>query len=111
MTAPDAFSIGVARPVWKCRSDMMTMPADYGRKGAARLGGSVVRDLERRQPRTKLNRSAQGYDLGRFFKPPQLVRPSTAAVRERLQRRIFFDLAGIAKPVQRCIGIGDGQHW
>ena len=72
---------------------------------------SEARDLEQRQLRKKLNRSAHGDDLGRFFKPPQLVRPSTAAVRERLQGRIFLDLAGIAKPVQRCIGTGDGQHW
>ena len=55
--------------------------------------GSEARDPERLQLRKKLNRSAHGDDLGRFFKPAQLVRPSTAAVRERLLGRIFLDLA------------------
>ena len=110
MTAPDALSIGVARPVWKCRSDMNTMPAVYGRKGAVRPGRSEARDLEGRPLRKKSNRS-----------PMEMTWVDSSSQRNwlgHLPRRSakgfwdgYLDLAGIAKPVQRHIGIGDGQHW
>ena len=81
MTAPDVFSIGVARPVWKCRSDMNTMLAVYGREGAARPGRSKACDLDGRQLRKKSNRSALGNDLRRGCRgAPSLLRSGGAAL-------------------------------
>src|SRR6516225_10040619 len=83
MTAPDAFRIGVARPVWKCRSDMNTMPADYGRKGGARPGRSKARDLDGCQLRKKSNKSALGNDLRRGC-------PERQAFFEAVERRFAW---------------------
>src|SRR6516165_7508218 len=81
MRAPDAFSIGVARAVWKCRSDMNTMLAVYGREGAARPGRSKACDLDGRQLRKKSNRSALGNDLRRGCRgAPSLLRSGGTAL-------------------------------